>query len=112
MTDGQPRIPLLIDCDTGIDDSLALLYACASPEAEHRRGHLRSGNVEATEVARNTLAVLELAGRIDIEVAIGRAGARSSGRSRPRPRRTARRASATPSCRHRAGRSRSATPST
>ena len=28
------RAPLLIDCDTGIDDALALLYACASPEAE------------------------------------------------------------------------------
>ena len=26
--------PLIIDCDTGIDDALALLYACASPEAE------------------------------------------------------------------------------
>ena len=31
-----------------------------------------SGNVDATDVARNTLAVLELAGRTDIEVAIGR----------------------------------------
>ena len=30
----QDRTPLLIDCDTGIDDALALLYACASPEAE------------------------------------------------------------------------------
>ena len=28
------RVPLLLDVDTGIDDSLALLYACASPEAE------------------------------------------------------------------------------
>ena len=27
-------MPILIDCDTGIDDSLALLYAVASPEAE------------------------------------------------------------------------------
>ena len=31
-----------------------------------------SGNVEAQQVATNTLAVLELAGRTDIEVAIGR----------------------------------------
>ena len=28
------RTPLIIDVDTGIDDSLALLYACASAEAE------------------------------------------------------------------------------
>ena len=28
------RTPLIIDVDTGIDDSLALLYAAASPDAE------------------------------------------------------------------------------
>src|SRR3989304_6249649 len=27
------RHPVILDVDTGIDDSLALLYACASPEA-------------------------------------------------------------------------------
>src|SRR6266545_1205661 len=66
------RLPVLIDCDTGIDDSLALLYACASPEAEILAVTCCSGNVEADQVARNTLAVLELAGRPDIDVAIGR----------------------------------------
>ena len=66
------RIPLLIDCDTGIDDALALLYACASPEAEIAAVTCVSGNVAARDVARNTLAVLELVGRSDIEVAIGR----------------------------------------
>ena len=66
------RIPILIDCDTGIDDSLALLYAVASPDAEIVAVTCCSGNVEAHQVARNTLAVLELAGRIDIEVALGR----------------------------------------
>ena len=66
------RIPLLIDCDTGIDDSLALLYAVASPEAEILAVTCCSGNVEAEQVAENTRAVLELAGRPDIEVAIGR----------------------------------------
>jgi purine nucleosidase len=66
------RIPLLLDVDTGIDDSLALLYAVASPEAELLGITCSSGNVEAAQVATNTLAVLELAGRTDIEVAIGR----------------------------------------
>jgi purine nucleosidase len=66
------RIPILIDCDTGIDDSLALLYAVASPEAEIVAVTCCSGNVEAHQVARNTLAVLELAGRTDVEVALGR----------------------------------------
>jgi purine nucleosidase len=65
-------MPLLIDCDTGIDDALALLYAAASPEADLVGVTCVSGNVEARQVARNTLAVLELAGRTDVEVALGR----------------------------------------
>ena len=66
------RIPLLLDVDTGIDDGLALLYACASPEAEIVAVTCVAGNVDARQVAENTRAVLELAGRADIEVALGR----------------------------------------
>jgi purine nucleosidase len=66
------RVPVLIDCDTGIDDSLALLYACASPAAEIVAVTCSGGNVEARQVAENTRAVLELAGRAEIEVALGR----------------------------------------
>jgi len=66
------RIPLLIDCDTGIDDALALLYAAASPGAEIVGVSCVAGNVELADVVRNTLAVLELAGRADVEVAAGR----------------------------------------
>jgi purine nucleosidase len=64
--------PVILDVDTGIDDSLALLYSAASPEANLVAVTCVSGNVEARQVATNTLAVLELAGRTDIEVAIGR----------------------------------------
>ena len=64
--------PLLLDVDTGIDDSLALLYACASPDAEIAAVTCVAGNVDAQQVARNTRAVLELAGRADVEVALGR----------------------------------------
>jgi purine nucleosidase len=67
-----PRLPLLLDVDTGIDDSLALLYACASPDVELLAVTCCSGNVEARQVVENTLAVLELAGRDDVEVALGR----------------------------------------
>jgi purine nucleosidase len=65
-------VPLLLDVDTGIDDSLALLYAAASPEAEILAVTCVSGNTDARQVGINTRAVLELAGRTDIEVAIGR----------------------------------------
>ncbi|HEY5277989.1 MAG TPA: nucleoside hydrolase [Coriobacteriia bacterium] len=64
--------PLLLDVDTGIDDTLALLYACASPDAEIVAVTCVAGNVDAQQVARNTRAVLELAGRADVEVALGR----------------------------------------
>jgi purine nucleosidase len=66
-------IPLLVDCDTGIDDALALLYAAASPEAELVGVSCVAGNVELADVVRNTLSVLELAGRADVEVAAGAA---------------------------------------
>lgn len=64
--------PYLLDVDTGIDDSLALLYACASPEVDLVAVTCTAGNVEARQVAENTRAVLELAGRSDVEVALGR----------------------------------------
>jgi purine nucleosidase len=66
------RQPLILDVDTGIDDSLALLYTVASPDAELVAVTCVSGNIEARQVAINTRAVLELAGRSDVEVAIGR----------------------------------------
>src|SRR3990172_6897441 len=71
-----PRVteppPVILDVDTGIDDSLALLYACASPEVELVAATCVAGNVDARQVAVNTRAVLELADRADVEVALGR----------------------------------------
>ena len=69
MTD---RTALILDVDTGIDDSLALLYAVASADAEIVATTCVAGNIGAQQVAVNTLAILELAGRTDIEVALGR----------------------------------------
>ncbi|HEV8401639.1 MAG TPA: nucleoside hydrolase [Candidatus Limnocylindrales bacterium] len=69
MTD---RMALILDVDTGIDDSLALLYAAASEDADFVAATCVSGNIDARQVAINTRAVLELAGRADVEVALGR----------------------------------------
>ena len=66
------RMTLILDVDTGIDDSLALLYACGSRDADLLAATCVSGNIEARQVAINTRAILELAGRPDIEVALGR----------------------------------------
>ncbi|MCD8154181.1 MAG: nucleoside hydrolase [Clostridiales bacterium] len=54
---------LLIDCDLGIDDSLALLYALQRPDAEIAGICVSAGNVSAAQGAENTLRVLKLAGK-------------------------------------------------
>ncbi|MGB4136355.1 MAG: nucleoside hydrolase [Microbacterium sp.] len=71
MTETITRVPLIADVDTGIDDSLALLYLMASPEAEIVAITCTAGNVPARQVAINNLAWLELCGREGVEVALG-----------------------------------------
>jgi purine nucleosidase len=66
-------VPLLMDVDTGVDDAVALLLAVASPAAELVAATCVAGNVPAPQAAENTLAVLELAGASDVEVALGSA---------------------------------------
>ncbi len=65
------RIPVILDVDTGVDDSLAILYACASPEVELVAVTCVAGNVPGRQVAVNSLALLELAGRVDVPVILG-----------------------------------------
>ncbi len=64
-------IPILLDVDTGIDDSLALLYAIASREVDLLGVSCVAGNVGLAEVAANTVGVLDLVGRSDVEVGLG-----------------------------------------
>ena len=66
----MPR-PLYFDCDTGIDDSVALAYLLASPEIDLVGIGTVSGNVSSAAAADNTLRLLALAGREDIPVATG-----------------------------------------
>jgi len=63
--------PLILDVDTGVDDALALLYAAASPEVELIGATTVMGNVTVEVATTNTLAVLELLGLGDLEVARG-----------------------------------------
>jgi purine nucleosidase len=64
-------VPVILDVDTGIDDAMALLYVAGSPDAELVAVTCVGGNVDARQVERNTRAVLELADRSDVEVALG-----------------------------------------
>ena len=62
---------LVLDLDTGIDDTLALLYALASPEAELIGITGTFGNVTVEQGVANNLALLALFGRPDIPVFYG-----------------------------------------
>ena len=66
------RIPVVLDVDTGLDDSLALLLAARSPALDLLGVTCVTGNVTVDKVVGNTLKVLAVAGRGDLPVAIGR----------------------------------------
>jgi inosine-uridine nucleoside N-ribohydrolase len=63
--------PIVIDCDPGHDDAIAILLALASPEVELRGIATVAGNQTLEKTTRNALKILELAGRTDIPVAAG-----------------------------------------
>lgn len=65
------RRPILVDCDTGIDDALALAYLLAEPAVEIVGVTTVSGNTDAARGAANTLTLFEIAGVHDIPVAVG-----------------------------------------
>jgi inosine-uridine nucleoside N-ribohydrolase len=62
---------ILIDCDPGHDDAIAILLALASPEVELVGVTTVSGNQTLDKTTPNAIRVLELAGRGDIPVAAG-----------------------------------------
>jgi inosine-uridine nucleoside N-ribohydrolase len=63
--------PILIDCDPGHDDAMALLLALASPELEVLGVTTVHGNQTLDKTTANALRVLEFAGRGDVPVAAG-----------------------------------------
>jgi pyrimidine-specific ribonucleoside hydrolase len=64
-------IPIILDCDPGHDDAVAMLVALASPQLEVRGITTVGGNATLEHVTENALRVLALAGREDIPVASG-----------------------------------------
>jgi pyrimidine-specific ribonucleoside hydrolase len=65
---------LILDCDPGHDDALAILVALARPELDLLAVTTVAGNAGLEATTRNALRVLTLAGRRDIPVAAGAAG--------------------------------------
>ena len=66
--------PIVIDCDPGHDDAMAILLALASPEVEVRGISTVGGNQTLAKITKNALKVLELVDRTDIPVVAGAEG--------------------------------------
>jgi inosine-uridine nucleoside N-ribohydrolase len=64
-------LPILLDCDPGHDDAIALLLALGSDELELRGVATVAGNQTLEKTTANAIRVLELAGRAEIPVAAG-----------------------------------------
>ena len=64
-------IPVILDCDPGHDDAVALLLALASPELEVVGVTTVAGNQTLEKTTANALRVLDFIGRDDIPVAAG-----------------------------------------
>jgi inosine-uridine nucleoside N-ribohydrolase len=63
--------PVILDCDPGHDDAIALLLALASPEVELLGVTTTYGNQTLEKTTANALRVLELVGRGDVPVSAG-----------------------------------------
>jgi purine nucleosidase len=65
---------IILDCDPGQDDAVAILLALASDELEVLAVTTVAGNVPLARTAANARRILELAGRTDVPVFAGAAG--------------------------------------
>lgn len=64
-------VPVILDCDPGHDDALAIALALARPELRVLGITTVGGNAPLRETTRNALRVLALLGRPDVPVAAG-----------------------------------------
>ena len=51
---------VIIDCDAGVDDALAIILAMKSPELDVKAITIVSGNVSASQCYRNVLRIMEI----------------------------------------------------
>ncbi|MDH0177216.1 pyrimidine-specific ribonucleoside hydrolase RihA [Aeromonas dhakensis] len=64
-------LPVIVDCDPGHDDAIALILALASPELKVLAVTTSAGNQTPDKTLNNALRILTLLGRDDIPVAAG-----------------------------------------
>ncbi|HEU0195441.1 MAG TPA: nucleoside hydrolase [Gaiellales bacterium] len=66
-------VPIVLDCDPGHDDAIAILLALGSPEVDLLAVTAVAGNAPLVDTTANAIRVLDHAGRPDIPVAAGAA---------------------------------------
>jgi len=71
---GEDPTPVLLDCDPGHDDAVAILLALGSPDIRLLGITTCFGNCAVEDATRNAQRVLALAGREDVPVAVGASG--------------------------------------
>lgn len=64
---------IILDCDPGMDDAMAIIMACKSPQLDIKAITTVNGNCPVDVTSSNALKILELLGRTDIPVAKGMA---------------------------------------
>ena len=65
------RQALIVDCDPGVDDAVALMLAFGSPAFELLAVTAVGGNVPVVKTARNARMLRQIAGRADVPVFMG-----------------------------------------
>eukprot|EP00271_Cylindrocystis_brebissonii_P000709 TRINITY_DN10928_c0_g2_i1.p1 TRINITY_DN10928_c0_g2~~TRINITY_DN10928_c0_g2_i1.p1 ORF type:complete len:347 (-),score=50.62 TRINITY_DN10928_c0_g2_i1:578-1591(-) len=69
--DDAPRKKIIIDTDPGVDDTMAILLALASPEVEILGLTTIFGNVKTPTATSNAILLMEMTGHSEIPVAEG-----------------------------------------
>lgn len=72
------KLPVILDMDTGIDDAVALVTACAQKQLDIQLITCCFGNTTLENCVTNTLTMLEVLNRTDIPVCVGEAKALNS----------------------------------
>lgn len=77
------KIPVIINCDPGIDDAVALMIGIKSEKLDVKLITTDVGNVKTTQAAKNCLNILEMLGAENIPVVAG--DGKCFAQERPRP---------------------------
>lgn len=71
MDSQQERISIWLDCDPGLDDTLAIIYAAHHPRIHIVGVSTSPGNTNLANTTKNALNILYNIGREDLDVFAG-----------------------------------------